>query len=511
MPAEDLPGGTGPQAAPRRQFLMGAGAMAGALGAGAVRSRPDATAPPGPGPAPAPGPRRGRMQWRVDVAIAGAGLSGLVAARALARAGHSVVVVEARPRVGGRMVRRPVIEGGHVDLGGQWVGPTQTAILALARDLGVKRFPSYHHGESVFFYNGRRSLFDGSFPPFRGQPPDVSKRDLRDAEQALAKIGALSARVPTHAPWRAPHAQRQDAETLATWLQRNTTTEFARFVITQQALIGGTGAFEPADVSFLHVLFANAAAPQAEDPETDLFFGAAGQIPPILAGELGDRVVLRSPVRAIEQDSSGVTMITDGGSYRARYAIVAMPPSCAAQISFVPAMPAQRLQLVQRTPMGSLFKVLAVYPSAFWRTAGLSGIATGDLPTCQFVADSSPPGGRPGILASFISGSTAVQLGMVPAAERRRKVLADFAVYFGQRAAHPAEFVDVNWPAQPWTGGAFTSYMPPGVWTGYGPALRPPAGRIHWAGTETASRWPGFFDGAVRSGQDAAAAILASL
>ena len=237
--------------------------------------------------------------------------------------------------------------------------------------------------------------------------------------------------VPTRAPWRAPHARHQDSETLASWLDKHTTTSFGRFVITQQALIGGTGAFEPADVSFLHVLFANAAAPQAQDPETDLFYGAAGQIPPIIASQLGDRVVLRSPVRAIEHDPSGATMITDGGSYRARFAIVAMPPSCAAQISFTPALPAQRLQLVQRTPMGSLLKVLAVYPAAFWREKGLSGIATGDLPTLQFVADSSPPGGRPGVLASFISGTRAVELGMAPAAVRRQAVLADFARYFG--------------------------------------------------------------------------------
>ena len=191
------------------------------------------------------------------------------------------------------MVRRPVIEGGYADLGGQWVGPTQTAILALADELGVRRFPSYHDGRSVFYYQGQRSTFAGSFPPFRGEPPAVSPRELRDAKQALAKIDLLSAQVPTRAPWRAPHAHRQDSETLASWLARNTSTSFGRFVLTQQALIGGTGAFEPADVSFLHVLFANAAAPQAQDPETDLFYGAAGQIPPIIASALGDRVVLQ--------------------------------------------------------------------------------------------------------------------------------------------------------------------------------------------------------------------------
>ena len=155
--------------------------------------------------------------------------------------------------------------------------------------------------------------------------------------------------------------------------------------------------------------------------------------------------------------------------------------------------------------------MLAVYPRAFWRDEGLSGTATGDLPTVQFVADSSPPGGRPGILASFIAGTRAVELGMATAERRRRAVLADFAGYFGRRAARPAQFIDVNWPAQPWTGGAFTAYLPPGVWTGYGPALRQPVGRLHWAGTETATRWPGFFDGAVRSGEDVAGAILSHL
>jgi L-amino acid dehydrogenase len=477
--------------------------MVGAFGAGRAGLA-------GPAGAQA-GPSRAKPQWRVDVAIAGGGLAGLVAARSLVRAGRSVVVLEARHRVGGRMVRREVIEGGHVDLGGQWVGPTQTAFLALADELGVKRFPAYHDGDAVFYYRGTRSTFDGSFPPFRGQPPAVSPRELRDAKQAVAKIDLLSARVPVQAPWRAPHADRQDSESLATWLDRNTTTGFGRFVITQQALIGGTGAFEPADVSFLHVLFANAAAPQAQNPETDLFYGGAGQIPPLLASELGHRVVLGCPVRAVEHDASGVEMITDGGSYRARFGIVAMPPSCAAQISFVPAMPAQRLQLVQRTPMGSLIRVFGVYRTAFWRQAGLSGTATGDLPTVQFVADSSPPSGRPGILTSFIAGSRAVELGMVPAAQRRRAVLADFAGYFGARAAHPVQFIEANWPAQPWTGGAFTAYMPPGVWVGYGPALRPPVGRLHWAGSEMATRWPGYFDGAVRTAEDAAASILRRL
>ncbi len=224
------------------------------------------------------------------------------------------------------------------------------------------------------------------------------------------------------------------------------------------------------------MLFANAAAPQAQDPETDLFYGAAGQIPPIVASQLGDRVVLRSPVRAIEHDPSGATMITDGGPTgpvrdRGHAAVLRR------EISFTPALPAQRLQLVQRTPMGSLLKVLAVYPAAFWREKGLSGIATGDVQRSSSWRTARRRAGSR-VVPSFISGTRAVELGMAPAAVRRQAVLADFARYWGPRAGRRVQFIDVNWPAEPWTGGAFTAYMPPGVWTGDG-ALRAPVGRMH--------------------------------
>ena len=272
VPAAEVPPGRAPAGraeAPRRQFLVGATAAAGVLGAGRMRlgGHPDASRRPGPTPA--------RVLGRVDVAIAGGGLAGLVAARALVRAGHSVVVLEARHRVGGRMVRQPVIEG-------------DTRISA-ASGSARPRPPSspspmsWVYGGSPRITTGARSSTTrGSAARSRavsrrsGRAARRVLRELRDAKQALAKIDRLSAEVPIRAPWRAPHARRQDSETLASWLGRNTSTSFGRFVITQQALIGGTCAFEPADVSFLHVLFANAAAPQAQDPETDLFYGAAG-------------------------------------------------------------------------------------------------------------------------------------------------------------------------------------------------------------------------------------------
>ncbi len=440
--------------------------------------------------------------------MVGAGLSGLAAAWEIAKTGRSVLVLEARDRIGGRMVRKPVLEGGWVDLGGQWVGPTQTRILDLAAELGVRRFESYHHGLSIFYWDGVRSTFAGSFPPFAGQPPQVPRSALLDAKQALAKIDRLSALVPPEAPWRTPGARRLDGQTLQTWLEANTRTPFARFVLTQQALIGGSGASEPDEVSLLHILFANRQAPQAQGPETDLFYGAAGQIPGLIARRLGDSIVLDSPVSAISTDGRGVTVSAGERRYRGRVTIVAVPPFLAGQIAYDPALPMRRSQLTQRVPMGSLFKVLAIYPTAWWRAEGLNGAATGDRPTLGFAADSSPPGGKPGILASFIAGTRAVNLSTASRSHLRGAILADLAAYYGQRAAHPVDLIVVEWPKDRWTGGAFTSFMQPGTWTGYGQALRESAGLIEWAGTEVADRWSGYFDGAVRAGQDAASRTL---
>ena len=504
-PPTSLAGPALPPETGRRNFLAGV-AVAGAAGAAGPLGRASRAFG-----AAAPDSSGGRYARSADVLVVGAGLSGLCAAREIIKHGLSAVILEARDRTGGRMVRQRVIEGGWADLGGQWVGPTQHRIIALADELGVRRFESYHHGASIFYWHGRRSTFNGTFPPFTGQPPQIPRAALLDAEQALDKIDKLAALVPPQAPWRTPGARALDTQTLQTWLEANTRTPFARFVLTQQALIGGSGAFEPGEVSLLHVLFANRQAPQAEAPETDLFYGAAGQIAQILTRQMTGSIALSSPVTAISSDRGGVTVTAGSLRYRGRAVIVAVPPFLAGQISCDPPLPMRRLQLTQRVPMGSLFKVLAVYRSAWWRDQGLDGSATGDRPTLGFAADSSPPGGRPGILASFIAGARAVQLSTASQPQLRRAILDDLAAYYGPHAAQPAELIVVEWPKDRWTGGAFTAFMPPGAWTGYGQALREPAGPIEWAGTEVADRWSGYFDGAVRAGQDAASRTIRKL
>jgi monoamine oxidase len=115
------------------------------------------------------------------------------------------------------------------------------------------------------------------------------------------------------------------------------------------------------------------------------------------------------------------------------------------------------------------------------------------------------------VLVGFVGGADARRAATLTPAERRRTVLAGFGRLFGDAAREPERFIELDWAREPWSGGGPTSNMPPGGWTGYGRCLREPAGRVHWAGTETASEWSGYMDGAVRSGERAVREVLAAL
>ncbi len=470
----------------RREFLRGAGLLV--LGGVATGSGSASAA-----------------TRRVDVIVVGAGLSGLCAARQLAAHGVSCVVLEARNRVGGRMVRKSVIEGGWIDLGGQWVGPTQTALLALARSLRISHFDSYAKGKNVVYFEGQRSTYtaDGKYSP----GSNVTPADRLAAAELSAKLEALVGTVNIAKPWLTPNASYLDGLTVAEWLDANSSSAYAKFAL--QAVIAGNGD-DPDEVSMLYLLYEDATSPHAEEPEKWLFHGAAGQFPPILAAKLGDRIRLNQPVYAVSQGSSGVQVTTPSGRYRGKFVIVATPPYLAGAIDYRPAMPAARLQLTQRFPMQSVIKNACIYPTAWWRKEGLSGAAVSEL-TIVATADSSPPSGRPGILTSFSAGPGSIALEARTAQQRRAAAIANLKTFFGPQVANPTQYIEANWPADKWSGGAFNAFMGPGVLSTYGAALRAPVGRIHWAGTEVATRWPGYFDGAVRAGQDAAKAVMTRL
>lgn len=442
-----------------------------------------------------------------DVIVVGAGLAGLNAANELVEGGLAVRVVEARERVGGRTLNHSVGDRDDdvVELGGQWIGPTQHEVLKVARELGLETYPTHDHGEKVFEdQRGRISRYTGTIPK-------VNPLMLADYGQAALRLDRLAKKVSVDAPWNTPNAERLDSETFATWIRRNARTGLARETLVTACR--AVFSVEPGEISLLHVLFYIRSA-DGWDPlldteggaQQDRIVGGSQRISLGLAERLGDRVELERPVRTIRHREDGVEV--DGVS--ARRVVVAVPPALAGRIEYDPPLSAARDQLTQRMPMGAVIKCMAIYDEPFWREQGLSGQATSLPGPVQVVFDNTPPNGSPGVLLGFLEGADARRLGSESAEARRDAVTGSFARLFGVRAARPVDYVERDWSTEPFSRGCYAGVFGPGAWTQYGSALRAPAGRIHWAGTETATRWMGYFDGAVQSGARAAREVLAA-
>jgi len=443
-----------------------------------------------------------------DVAIVGAGLAGLAAARSLTAAGLSVLVLEARDRVGGRTLNHALSDGSVVEVGGQWVGPTQLRVNEWIRDLGLELFETYDEGYNQFEYRGRLSRYQGAIPRLN---PLV----LADVAQAQARLDRMARQVPLDAPWRARKAAEWDGQTVATWLERHTHTGGARGFF--ELICEGVWAAQPADLSLLHFLFYIHSGGGLDmlistdgGAQQHRIVGGSQLIAQRAADALGDRILLNAPVRRIIDDGESVALHGDDIEVQAARVIVAIPPTLAGRIVYQPSLPGWRDQLTQRMPQGSVIKCMAIYDEPFWRADGFSGQVTSTDGPVKVVFDNTPPGSSSGVLLGFLEGEQARKLGHLSLAERRDAVTACFARYFGPRAASPNDYVERSWAEEEYTRGCYAGYFPPGVWTTLGSGLRDPCGRLHWAGTETADVWNGYMDGAISSGDRAAREVIAA-
>lgn len=438
---------------------------------------------------------------KVDVVVIGAGAAGTMTATNLVKAGKSVVLLEANDRIGGRLMRGE-IAGQPIDLGGQWVGPSQTKALEVAKELGLKMYPTNVTGPFLIEHGGK--MFKGFGLP---------TQDMTEFFKVVGTIDKLGAEIPLDARWTAPRAIEWDAITMQTWFEQNATSPIVRDVM--RAIVQAVFSVEPSQLSLLEFLWYmksgqgfNDITGTAKGAQDSLFEQAFVSIPELLAKALGDRVVLASPVRKITQDDKGVTVIADKGTWTADRVIITAPPPSVARIEFDPVLPYLRRGLQQRMPMGAVIKCFVAYDKPFWREQGYSGQAT--LCSAQYGTffDTTRPDNKHGVLSGFFDGEPAMRWADRTMEERRAQVINDVAIAFGDAAKNPIDYKEQVWPKEPWSIGGYTSVATPGTMTVFGTALTAPVGRIHWAGTETSDIWSGYVDGALRSGDRVAKEVL---
>ncbi|MEV0528608.1 flavin monoamine oxidase family protein [Streptomyces sp. NPDC050439] len=452
------------------------------------------------------------MEKSADVVIVGAGVAGLVAARDLVRDGVDVQVLEARDRVGGRLLNGELPGGAPIELGGQWVTPTQHRAMELITELGLRTYPTYCEGEHIAELHATRR--------YTGRIPKLNSLILADIGQTQYRLDRIARQVAATDPWLAPRAEELDRQTFDTWLRRAARTPSGRhfFRLITQAVF----AAEPQDMSALWAAFYVGAAGGLDQlinvvggAQQDRVIGGTQRIALELAKQLGDRILLQAPVTDIDWQpaaSSGVRVTTRSGlTVRAQRAVVAVPPPLAARIRFTPCLPGDRDQLVQRMPMGRVIKVNLAYDEPFWRHAGLSGQVSSIHRPLSIVFDNTPHDGSCGVLVGFLEGRHADAGSRMSPDARRAQVIDDLVGYFGPQARDPIAYIERDWAEEEYSRGCYGAFTPPGTLTRFGPALRRQVGPLHWAGTETATRWAGYIDGAAESGHRVADEIRRKL
>ncbi|MFB9311905.1 flavin monoamine oxidase family protein [Nocardioides plantarum] len=447
-----------------------------------------------------------------DVIVVGAGLSGLIAAREVLRAGREPLVLEANDRVGGRILTEEPVPDVFLELGAQWIGDTHHRMEALASELGIGLYQQLEDGDTSYEFGGRI---------LRGEAFHSAYADeVAQVERVLRTLDAMAESVDVAAPWAAPRADEWDRISVGQWYDQQGLSAVGRELL--EICTVGILAVPTVEVSLLGLLVnvvtcgvtADLLSESEGGAQTKRFVGGTGQIPQRLADELGERVVLESPVLTIDVGDGVVTVGCRGGLVaKGKQVIVALAPTLAGRIMYDPPLPGVRDQLTQRLPQASAHKSFVLYDEPFWRDEGLNAQLISDAGPARMSNDSCMPegDGGPGIILAFLEGENARVQGRWPDEQRQAALRDELVRHFGPRAAKPELIVEGAWVERQWTRGCYNANPGPCGWIHFGASLAEPIGPIKWAATETALAWSGYMEGAVDAGQRAAREVLADL
>lgn len=475
-----------------------------------------------------------------DVVVIGAGAAGLTAANDLRKAGLSVAVLEARDRVGGRLWT-DVVEGAMLELGGQWVSPDQQALIDTVEELGLTTYSRYREGDSV--YVGA----DGEAKRFTGEMFPVAPETEKIIDEISARLDAMVAEIDPDRPWEHPNAAEWDTVSWDAWLRQQTDDDEA---VRNLAFATGSAMLTKPTHTFSllqSLLMAASAGSYSNLVDADFILdkrvaGGLQAVPELLAERLGDDVFLNQPVRRIiwgadsatpdraadsatgqrvdelraltarveaaKASAAGVTVIAEGLTVRARFAILALAPVLYPRISFEPPLPRLQHQMHQHISMGFVIKVHAVYETPFWRAQGQSGTAFSPYELVHEAYDNTNHGDERGTLVGFVSDQNADDLFRLSAEERKERILESLSHYYGPEAKNTVVYYESDWGTEEWTRGAYAASFDLGGLHRYGADLREPVGAIHVACSDMAGAGYQHVDGAIRQGHRAAQEIL---
>lgn len=483
-----------------------------------------------------------------DVVVIGAGPAGLMAAHTLRRAGHSVAVLEARGRVGGRTwngrVRDEAGRDHFIEIGGQWISPDQTRLLDLVEELGLETFLRYREGASVYVAP------DGTRHTYTGDRLPVSDRTAAEIDRLVGLMDGLAAEVGASEPWAAERAAELDSISFRDWLSGHSDDQEA---IDNVSIYIASGMLTKPSHTFSALqaaLMAASAGSFSNLVDEDFILdrrvvGGMQTVSLRMAEEMGEDLYLSSPLRQLEwatpdpstadalngvaadvrdgvpEDGAPGRVIahSDRVIVRAKNAVLAVPPNLYSRIQFTPPLPREQHVAHQHVSMGLVIKVHAVYETPFWRDEGLSGTGFGGGRLVPEVYDNTNygpnlAGGEPGTedpcgtLVGFISDVHAERIWSLPAEERKREILEAMAAYLGPKTLEPIAFYLSDMAAEEWTRGAYAASYDLGGLHRWGHLQNRPTGPIHYACSDIAAEGYQHVDGAVRMGEAAAQHIL---
>lgn len=388
------------------------------------------------------------------------------------------------------------------------MAPSQTSLQKLAASYGIETYSTHLSGKAIFRMSGkeaqgRREELGHLLGLLGGFAYLKSRRQLN----------RLMAPLDCACPWNHPAAKHLDAMTVEDWIVdniRHSVLASAYRTVCRSLLCG-----EASQISMLFFLYYLKSGGGLEvlissdtgGAQNTLFHGGTHQLAQRMADEIGDRLLLNTAVHSIRWSNERVVVESGDRAFIASKVIIAVPPTLIADIAFTPKLPPLKAALHKQSVMGSVIKFWVQYETPFWREQGLNGMIFQDDSPATPILDVTPPNQRKGVLVGFFDSDAALAHADFSHEARRDVVLETLAGHFGAMAKHPLAYLDHDWTSTRWSKGCYGAFTPPGILTGYGQWLRDPIGPLHWAGTETSAIWTGYIEGAIRSGERAAAEV----